>query len=574
VNGTRVIFAADEDNQVRNKIYVVEFITPDTVSPLIAQPIINLTLATDGNVAPNQSTLVLQGQTLQGNTYWYDGITWIQAQQKTAIQQAPLFDVYDAAGISFGNLAVYPSSNFVGSKLFSYAAGDTNVLDPVLKLPLKYLNIANVGDIVFDNNLYTDTFVYTRGSVSATQSVSDGFVREYSSRTEYQSLIGWQNAATASQIYQQFKFTYSDRPLLIDVRVDDVTTVPVLKIYVGSQFVLPGDYTYTRTNNTTTIVLSKTYAPDDVIEVSALSQQTSKTGFYQVPINLENNPLNSNSSTYTLGTVRQHYQSICENLPSFAGSIAGANNTRDLGNLVPYGLIILQQSSPMTMLGYFMRSEEYNIFNSLVYNSREYIKIKNLILNNVTQQLIQFETPAQVLDEAIETLTAGKIDTQPFYWTDMLPSGAVYTDTNYTISFTTTDVFDTVQVHNYTSSNYLGMNVYLNGEILTRNLDYVVATDGPRITVLTALTRGDQLTIREYTATYGSFVPNTPTKMGLYPAWRPEIITIQATSGTQSVIVGHDGSITPVFGDIRDDVLLEFETRIFNNIKIDRKSVV
>jgi hypothetical protein len=569
VNGTRVIFAADEDNQVRNKIYVVEFITPDTVAPLIAQPIINLTLAGDGNVAANQSTLVLQGQTLQGSTYWYDGITWIQAQQKTAIQQAPLFDVYDAAGISFGNLAVYPSSNFVGSKLFSYAIGDSGQLDAVLKMPLKYLNIANVGDIVFDNNLYTDTFVYTRGSVSATQSVSDGFVREYSSRTEYQSLIGWQNAATTSQIYQQFKFTYSDRPLLIDVRVDDVTTVPVLKIYVGSQFVLPSDYTYTRTENTTTIVLSKTYTPDDVIEVSALSQQTSKTGFYQVPINLENNPLNSNSSTYTLGTVRQHYQSICENLPSFTGSIAGSNNTRDLGNLVPYGLVILQQSSPMTMLGYFMRSEEYNIFNSLVYNSREYIKIKNLILNNVTQQLIQFETPAQILDEAIETLTAGKVDTQPFYWTDMLPSGAVYTDTNYTVSFTTTDVFDTVQVHDYTSSNYLGMNVYLNGEILTRNLDYVVATDGPRITVLTALTRGDQLTIREYTATYGSFVPNTPTKMGLYPAWRPEMITIQATSGPQSVIVGHDGSITPVFGDIRDDVLLEFETRIFNNIKMD-----
>ena len=569
VNGTRVIFAADEDNQVRNKIYVVEFITPNTVDNGYLQPIINLTLASDGNVEINQSTLVLQGETLQGKTYWYDGIEWALAQQKTAIQQAPLFDVYNANGISFGNRAVYPSSNFVGSKLFSYAIGDTGILDVVLKFPLKYLNIANVGDIVFDNNLYTDTFIYTLNSVSTELSISQGYVREYATRTQYQSLIGWQNAVSDTKIYQQFKFTYDGRPLTLDVRANDPGPVPVIKIYVGSAYVLPRDYTYTRTNKTTTITLSKIYAPNDIIEVLVLSDQTSKTGFYQVPSNLENNPLNGNSETFTLGTVRQHYQTICENLSTFTGSISGANNTRDLGNIVPYGLGILQQSSPLTMAGYFMRSEEYNVFNSLVYNSREYIKMKNLILNNVTQQTIQFQTPAQILDEAIEMLTAGRVETQPFYWSDMLPSGAVYTDTTYTVSFTTTDVFDTVLVHEYTKSNYIGMNVYLNNVILTRNLDYVVATDGPRITVLTNLNVGDTLVIREYTATYGNFVPNTPTKLGLYPAWRPEITSIESTNGPQSVIVGHDGSITPVFGDVRDDVLLEFETRIFNNIKMD-----
>ena len=573
VNGTRVIFAADEDNQVRNKIYVVEFINPDTVAPLIAQPIINLTLASDGNVEVNQSSLVLQGETLQGETYWYDGVDWTLAQQKTAIQQAPLFDVYDANGISFGNRTVYPSSNFVGSKLFSYAIGDTGILDTVLKFPLKYLNIANVGDIVFDNNLYSDTFVYTRNSVSTELSISQGYVREYATRTEYESLIGWQNAESTTKVYQQFKFTYDGRPLTVDIRANNADSIPVIKIYVGSVYILPQDYTYTRTNKTTTIALSKTYVPGDIVEVLVLSDQTSKTGFYQVPINLENNPLNGNSETFTLGTVRQHYQTICENLSTFSGAISGSNNTRDLGNIVPYGLKILQQSSPLTMAGYFMRSEEYNVFNSLVYNSREYIKMKNLILNNVTQQTIQFQTPAEVLDEAIEMLTASRVETQPFYWSDMLPSGAVYTDTTYTVSFTTTDVFDTVQVYDYTQSNYQGMNVYLNNVILTRNLDYVVATDGPRITVLTNLNVGDVLVIREYTETYGNFVPNTPSKMGLYPAWRPEITTIRSSTGTQSVIVGHDGSMTPVFGDIRDDVLLEFETRIFNNIKMDGNSI-
>jgi len=112
VNGSRVIFAADEDANVRNKIWIVNFIVPDdtpgtaagnfvvdrlyvitalgntdwnlvagTVSQTYAvgdtfvaqiagsgtgtanfvQPIINLTLATDGEVLVDQSTVCLNG---------------------------------------------------------------------------------------------------------------------------------------------------------------------------------------------------------------------------------------------------------------------------------------------------------------------------------------------------------------------------------------------------------------------------------------------------------------------------------------------------------------------------------
>ncbi len=141
------------------------------------------------------------------------------------------------------------------------------------------------------------------------------------------------------------------------------------------------------------------------------------------------------------------------------------------------------------------------------------------------------------------------------------------------MSLITTNVFDTVQVYNYTSANYLGLLVYKNNELMTRGFDYTVATDGPRITVLTPLAVGDVIAIQEYSATYGNFVPNTPTKMGLYPSFRPVITTIDATSGSRLVIIGHDGSQTPVFGDVRDQVLLEFETRIFNNLKLDGNPV-
>jgi len=325
--------------------------------------------------------------------------------------------------------------------------------------------------------------------------------------------------------------------------------------------------------NGTVIALNQTFVPGEIIEVLVLSEQVSQVGFYQVPSNLDNNPLNANSETFTLGTIRQNYESICQNLPDIRGAISGANNTRDLGNIIPYGLTILQQSAPLTLAGYFLRSADYNIFNALTYNSREYTKFKNLILDNVTKQEINFQTPAEILDTAIEELNAGKVEIQPFYWSDMLPSGAVYIENTYTVSFITTNVFDTVQVYDYTAANFLGLSVYLNNRLLTRDLEYTVATDGPRVTLLVTLTVGDQVTIREYTSTYGNFVPNTPTKMGLYPAYRPRIAVQTTSKGDQTVIIGHDGSVTKTFDDIRDDVLLEFETRIFNNIKMDGNPV-
>ena len=99
---------------------------------------------------------------------------------------------------------------------------------------------------MFDNNLYKDTFVYTRDNVSVTIAISSGSAREYADRTAYTRLIGWQNAITTTQMYQQFKFTYNTGILKLDVPVIDQTGsfVPVVKVYVGSVFQDPTKYTY------------------------------------------------------------------------------------------------------------------------------------------------------------------------------------------------------------------------------------------------------------------------------------------------------------------------------------------
>ena len=63
-------------------------------------------------------------------------------------------------------------------------------------------------------------------------------------------------------------------------------------------------------------------------------------------------------------------------------------------------------------------------------------------------------------------------------------------------------------------------------------------------------------------------MPETPTKLGLYPRYEPKIFDDTSYPTTKKVIQGHDGSITLAYEDYRDDLLLELEKRIYNNIKV------
>jgi len=572
VQDSLVIFAADNNLEVRNQIYQVNFIVVDPEVSLV--PIIDLVPISTNPVLVNQVTVCTSGNTQTGKSFYYTGSEWLSTQQKTAVNQAPLFDVYNSSGVSFSDPTQYPSSNFAGCKLLSYAENADNPIDEVLGIPLAFFSINNIGDILFDNNLYTDSFIYTpAGGTGSTIDVSSGFVRQYSDRVTFTREIGWQTATIPSLARQQFQFSYAGTPLQFDIAIETNLDVPPAQVFINSLYQEPSTYTLSvnTTTNTSTITLNGSgYVTGDVIEVLVYSQQVSDQGFYEIPINLENNPFNENSSQFSLGTVRNHYNTICENLTALQGPINGRNNTRDLGNIIPYGQLILQQSSPLTLAGYFLRSANYNIFAALEYNNREYTKYKNKLLTAVTQlNLNGTETVSQILDLAIRNITTSLTSSDPFYWSDMLPAGTNYTTNTITVNPITTNVFNTNEMYNFTSSNYLGLLVYVNKVLLLRGSQYTVSTDALKLTIHVPLSVGDVVTIDEYPVTYPNWCPNTPSKMGLYPKYTPSIFVDDTYSEPTVVIQGHDGSITIAFGDIRDQVLLEFEKRIYNNIKLD-----
>lgn len=566
LDGSRVIFAADQDPQVRNRIYQVQFIDPDGVSE--SPKIINLVPAADSVVLANQSVVCLSGITLQGKSFWYDGAIWQEAQEKTSVNQPPLFDIFDANGHSLGNPDVYPSTNFRGNRLFGYAVTPGGIVDGVLGFALRYLNINNVGDIVFHNYLYTDTFDYVVDNVGTQAPIGSGFVRQFIDRVSFGNLTGWQTAISENVSRQEFRFVYNNEPLVLDIPISEATVFPPLQIFTQGVFVEPNAYTYTVSATNTTITLTNPPSLGAVIEVQAISDVPSAIGFYQVPLNLSSNPLNLNSDSFTLGTIRTHYDSITDNLRTLRGAPNGANNSRDLGNLVVYGDLIVQHSSPLALTGTFLREPQFDIINSLAFNSQEYQKYKARMLDLVTRGDFINNNTTQILDSVIQEISITRTENSPFYWSDMLPTGDTYISTVHIYTAISIDVFDTVQTYDFFQANYQGLLVYLNNELLLLNYDYTIEVGGRTITIVVPLQVGDQIEVREYASTVGSYVPNTPTKLGLYPAYRPEIYVDQSYVKPTTVIRGHDGSITVAYGDVRDTVLLEFEKRIFNNLKV------
>ena len=568
--GSRIIFAADLDTAVRNKVYVVSFVRPNPSS----DPVIDLQPAdiSSPGVSTNHMVVQLNGVKGQGKSYFYNGTGWIEAQQKTAVNQAPLFDLFDNLENSFSDTDVYPSSTFAGSKLFSYAVG-TGVADSVLGTPLKYQSINNVGDITFTNNLYSDTFLYVDDSVSVTENISLGHVQQYSSLTAYTKQLGWQTATNQITSRQIFSFTYNAIPLVLDIKVDTIGTAVPVKVFVDGEFVLPSTYTVT-TNSSGLSVITFITAPatGTPIEVSVTSNTPSQIAYYSIPANLENNAINIDTKEFTLGTIRNHYNTICQNLQDFTGKINGANNIRDLGNITPYGESIQQQSSPLTFAGTFLKDKDFDYYNAIDWSSYEYEKYKNVVLDTVARIDWSGKTNAYILDTCLQTINSGKNQFSPFYWSDTLPTGNTYAETKYTYTAISTNVFDILYSYDLTKANYQGILVYRNDTILTGfGHDYTVATDGPRITINTdnvTLAVNDVITIREYTTTYGNYVPPSAACLGLSPLYQPEKFTDNTYVTPTDVIRGHDGSLTVAFGDIRDDILLEFETRIYNNTKV------
>lgn len=568
VDGMRLLVTADPDILVKNRIFTVKIINfGGDGDPTNKQ--ISLIEPTDSAPLENEVVLVTNGIVNQGKMFYYDGASWKEAQAKTAVNQTPLFDVFDDEGDSFSNSNKYLSTNFLGNKVFSYRVG-TGTNDIELGFPLAYRNVNNVGDIVFDFNLLSETFDYQSQDTLVTQSTDIGFLKRYSDRITFKYVHGWTKAKNFSKqmVIRQYIASEQVNDFAVDVYNNSgLLNDLILKVYVDNKLLNSNEYQTVSINNILYVRLNNDLNSDQSIILKTHSDVVKNNqGYYEIPINLESNPLNDNLNDFTFGEVVNHVDSIIEQLNSFEGVNPGSNNLRDLGNLTAYGTKFVQHSAPINLSLYHITEKQVNVVKSVSFAQKEYDKFKKIFLQ-VAENSGFSGTVREHVDEIMKIINKDKNSNMPFYFSDMVPYGAakkltfkVYDNSN--IYFALSQQFSMAQL------NTKAVQVYLNGEQLYHKINYEFNSDNFCV-INTALAVNDLVEIYEYESTNGNYVPSTPTKLGLYPRYKPEIYTDHTLINPVDVIQGHDGSIIVAYGDYRDELLLELEKRIYNNIKIE-----
>ena len=156
----------------------------------LGDPSINPAGANEGDAlfkpliaSTEQTVSVIGGETHLGKEYKWSGLQWQLCQEKIVNNQAPLFNLYSSDGTALNDVAVYPTSTFVGSKIFGYAddvpVNGTNInksttIDPQLGKNLVYKQYNAQSEILFENFIETESFSYTPYGTNTTTGVTLG----------------------------------------------------------------------------------------------------------------------------------------------------------------------------------------------------------------------------------------------------------------------------------------------------------------------------------------------------------------------------------------------------------------
>jgi hypothetical protein len=490
--GQRIVFNADENPDVRGKIYEVDFVQVDGA--------ITLTLVPTNDHIPSveSSMLVVDGSTYNGTSWWYDGNQWQYAQQRTVLNQAPLFNLYDEAGHSYADKDYY-LCNFSGNQLFGYQVG-TGTNDPYLGFPLSYRNINAVGSFLFSNYFSNSTIV-----------------------------ISFPNRTTGN---------------------------------------ISTNITYCKRNTLTGAVYENSWKLGVEYPIPLLTTIDGGS-YYQEPLSLTNNPLNSTINQFTVSELYEHVQSMSARVPGYITTSTGlSSNLRDLGNYTDYGIKLIANANPIAFAQMFVGKKEHSVIDAITKASEQYNQFKLTFLNSIIKISNQLD-PVSAVDEVLTSLNQNNGSLSPYYLSDML----AYGNPEITRTFTVTDprnvLYPLTTEFDLNTLSLRSVLVYLNGTHLIYGDDYNFNVELSCVNLLTSLRKGDILVVKDFTNTEGAYIPPTPTKLGMYPAFVPGMYTdnTYVTTGTV-VIQGHDGSVMPAYNDYRDAIILELEKRIYNNIKV------
>jgi len=524
----------------------------------------------------------------RGKAFYYDGTNWVEsAVQKKGINQAPLFNAYDYLGNPLDDETIYPNSTFAGNKIFSYKENEFSpVVDTELGFPLEYKGLGQVSDIVFENNIHIDRVFWTDvEGTDQTEVLGYYFYNDlitgqksncWATKINTTNSTGDQISAMSPERREFNKQYVVDQYEAIQDGVNkfkNSITSDNFVMFVNGRRVPKENLLYQDGHVLTNYQIFK----GDVVEIKTYSDTVGlpsreEFGYYEIPEVLENNPQNEEVTEASLNEMSKHFISIIEEQDNL-GDVSGLglhNKYRDTARELYKGQHMLQTDSPALLAMLMSSSKNLDIIESIRHSKREYTRYRNKFVKVATQlstenisvlPSLDEITIAKAFNEVIERIVETNEITTCFKNSYMFAFGGfveeVFTagNTNYVVQAIEDITKPNTQVY-----------VYVDGVLQLVDYDYDIVNDNP-IEIQFKQPATGEVRVRIYPNIESSFMPATPSKLGLYKVYKPERTIDNTYTEPFEVIIGHDGSRTPVTGiDLVDELILELEKRIYNGI--------
>jgi len=547
----------------------------------------------------------------RGETWYYDINEWVQAaNDKVAVNQPPLFQLYDHNGVPLDDVTTYPLSTFAGSKIFSYKVNPQPgaTVDPVLRFPIVYTSLGQSSDIMFQNDLITDRYVYSSARVPI-----DGYYyymfhytpvmyNDWNLFTPVQAgttvPVDYSRVALSKQrvidkfavgygVEYQFRlsvvpYNYPAAPDII-VSVNGVEVKNETHQLDGYYIVGINNDLYVDLETYLTNLLAVPQAVAPVVEIQTYTRDMldpAAPGYSAIPQQLEANPIQQEVGEISASNLIEQFSSIIYNQAYFSGvAFGGTNNYRDTTKNRSVGSFILQNVAPTLKSMLVSSDDNLDVIAGIRFSQSEYTKFKNKYLQTALQLINQEFNPVQYhnntivisawVDAIIKTINISKEFSNAFAYSYMIANGTPFATETHVVPVSQLVTLDTyLDLDNPRSALYI-YDISGHERILTIGVDYEIISTNLAIEIkFDASLIGKNMFVALYTnpvpAYIPAYVPSTPTKVGAYSVYIPRIELDTSYTIPTNVIIGHDGSKTIAYGDYRDQLLLELEKRIYN----------
>ena len=587
VSGTTIVFPA-ETPEISKYVYQI---TVDTTAKTIAiAPLPDPVDSTQNFIFADGDVIAIKTGSLGiGKEYYYsstDGL--VLAQEKITTNQAPLFKLYDDKKNYLGDDVLYPQSTFTGNKIFGLTESVSITKDKEYNLPLEYKSFSNSSEISFTNFIDNSPVSYVPfGSTDSTNVIGNYYYKLLKTDNEYHNIFVNSNKPSTQKIVTRYIYTQTD----VDNFVDEFSTGCVVDIDINNATgynldvyingVIRTDFVYSNSkikfNNFT-----KLNAKDiiDIFAVSITGKTPSITGKsnFALPLSWEKNPFNKQISTIAQPEFLPHFKEYIEGQDGLVGDALNVNNFTNTAQESKYATKLVKSNDDLMLGAFLLDDQPHNLIQALRFTSGEYTRFKRRLRSEITKQFnttdFALQTNEKLLETVLRTIISYSSGKNVFSQTYVLPFGDNYTTETITVNDIAQKVYTfTTNIDVTTLEN--SMLVYnVNGPVntlLNVDQDYTITSTTPIAITLTdsyAPLAGDKIVTKFYNENRDSAqCPPTPSTMGMYPLYQPALISDTSFTTAKTLIVGHDGSRTPAYNDKRDDILLEFENRIYNAAK-------